>query len=113
MRAPRRATALPSGGSDCRFFGLRLGDFRILLEPSREKDDVVLRGKILTDEGVKFERVGGLGRGAYYWDDRLQVFVGASSVTMWVTRSQFTEPPAKVREALITLAKQAIARLGR
>lgn len=108
-----RATSLPGGGSECRIRDAQRGDIRILLEPTDAKDDVALRGSILSEEGAEFERIGGLGRGAYYWDDRLQVFAGTTAMTLWVTRRPSTEPAAKVREALVALARQALPRLGR
>ena len=110
---PRRTISLPNGGTDCRYYGQGQGDFRVLLDPANANEDFALRGKILKEEGAKFQPVEGLGSGAYYWDDRLQVFVGTRTFTLWVNRTDKTEPPAKVREALVTLAKQALTKLRR
>jgi hypothetical protein len=113
LATPRRAITLPNGGTDCRFFGQGLGDVRVLLDPPNANEDFALRGKILKEEGAKYQPVEGLGSGAYYWDDRLQVFVGKRTFTLWVNRTDKTESAGKVREALIGLAKKAIEKLRR
>jgi hypothetical protein len=104
-----------SGGhSDCRFPGSGSGDVRVMLSPemASAKDDFALQPEILAAEGKSFEEVGGIGDGAYYWNDSVQFRVDDRIVSLWIVRTSRTEPPAAVKAALTSLAARAAQRLS-
>jgi len=109
--SPSRASG---GYSDCRFPGSGPGDVRITLSPamSSARDDFDLKTQIYAEEGKKFEKVAGIGDGAYYWDDTIEFRVGNRIVSLWVNRTPRTEAPAAVKEALTGLARRVADRLG-
>ena len=98
-----------SGGySDCTFPGLGAGDVRILLSPP-SKDaarDFELKEQVLKEEQKTFEKLSGIGEGAYYYDDRLEFRAGDRIVAVWVNRTPRTEADTTVRVALTTLARR-------
>lgn len=101
------------GTTDCRFPGLGNGDVRITLgaASSGAKADFDLKPQIYADEGKKFEKVAGIGDGAYYWDDTIEFRVGDRLVSLWVNRTPRTETPAVVKSAVTSLARRAADRL--
>ena len=107
---PSRASG---GYSDCRFAASASGDVRVTLSPSLPgaKDDFDLKPQIYKDEGKKFEKVAGIGDGAYYWDDTIEFRVGTRIMSLWVNRTPRTEAPATVKSALTSLARRAADRL--
>jgi|RhiMethySRZTD1v2_1073278.scaffolds.fasta_scaffold00577_11 hypothetical protein len=108
-----KPSATSGGHSDCRFAGSGAGDVRVTLTPatSSAKDDFDLKTQIYADEGKKFERVAGIGDGAYYWDDTVEFRVGTRIVSLWVNRTPRTESAAAVKTALLGLARRAVDRL--
>ena len=111
--APAKPSKASGGYSDCRFAGAGSGDVRITMTPSTAgaKEDFDLKPQIYKDEGKKFEKVAGIGDGAYYWDDTIEFRVGNRIVSMWVNRTPRTEPAAAVKTALTGLARRATDRL--
>jgi len=111
--APARPSKASGGFSDCRFAGSGSGDVRITMSPSAPgaKDDFELKPQIYKDEGKKFEKVTGIGDGAYYWDDTIEFRVGNRIVSIWINRTPRTEASASVKTALISLARRATDRL--
>jgi hypothetical protein len=111
--AVAKAGRASGGYSDCRFAGSGNGDIRITLSPplSGAKSDFDLKPQIYSDEGKKFEKVTGIGDGAYYWDDTIEFRVGNRIVSLWVNRTPRTEPPAAVKGALAGLARHVVDRL--
>ena len=107
---PSRASG---GYSDCRFAGSGAGDVRMMLSPAlpEAKADFDLKPQLYADEGKKFEKVLGVGDGAYYWDDTIEFRVGSRIVSIWVNRTPRTEAPATVKSALSSLARRATDRL--
>ena len=103
-----------SGGySDCRFAASGTGDVRITMTPatSSAKADFDLKPQIYADEGKKFEKVAGIGDGAYYWDDTIEFRVGTRIVSLWVNRTPRTESATVVKSALTALARRVTDRL--
>ena len=86
---------------------------RVTLGPdsASAKDDFELQPEILAAEGKSFERLPGIGDGAYYWDDTLQFRVGNRIASLWVNRTPRTETPAAVKGALSDLARRVADRL--
>jgi hypothetical protein len=111
--APAKPSKASGGFSDCRFAGAGSGDVRITMSPSAPgaKDDFELKTQIYKEEGKTFEKVDGIGDGAYYWDDTIEFRVGTRIVSIWVNRTPRTEAPAAVKTALTGLARRATARL--
>ena len=112
-RGAARAGRASGGYSDCRYQAAGAGDVRITLSPSMRsaKEDFDLKPQIYADEGKKFEKLAGIGDGAYYWDDTLEFRVGSRLVSLWINRTPRTEAAAAVKTALATLAKRAADRL--
>lgn len=108
------ASTASGGYSDCRFPGIGAGDVRIILSPptSIAPDDFDLKAQIYADEGKNFEKIAGIGDGAYYWDDTIEFRVGNRIVSLWVNRTPGTEAPAAVKGALTALAMRAADRMG-
>ena len=111
--APGKPSRASGGYSDCRFAASGSGDVRVTLSPSLPgaKEDFDLKPQIYKDEGKKFERVGGIGDGAYYWDDTIEFRVGNRLVSLWVNRTPRTEALPTVKTALTNLARRAADRL--
>jgi hypothetical protein len=105
-----KASKASGGFSDCRFPGAGLGDFRAVLGPTT-KADFDLGPEIFAAEHKKFEKVAGIGDGAYYLEDSVQVLVAGKALTLAVNRTPRTEAPAMVKTALIALAKRAAERV--
>jgi hypothetical protein len=107
---PGRASG---GASDCRFPGSGNGDVRITLAApsSGAKADFDLKPQIYADEGKKFEKVAGIGDGAYYWDDTIEFRVGDRVVSIWINRTPRSESPSVVKPALTSLARRTVDRL--
>jgi len=108
-----KASRASGGYSDCRFAGSGSGDVRVTLSPSSggAKADFDLKPQIYADEGKKFEKVAGIGDGAYYFADTMELRVGERVVSIWVNRTAKTEAPATVKTALTNLARRAAERL--
>jgi len=104
---PSRASG---GSSDCRFAGGGLGDVRVILGPTT-KADFDLKPEIYSEEHRKFEKVAGLGDGAYYFEDTVEMRVGRRVLSLFVNRTPGTEAPAVVKTALTNLARRAADRL--
>ena len=111
--APGRPSKASGGFSDCRFAGSGSGDLRITMSPSMPgaKEDFDLKPTIYKDEGKRFEKVAGIGDGAYYWDDTIEFRVGNRVVSIWVNRTPRTEAASAVKSALTGLARRATDRL--
>ena len=94
--------------SECTFPGLGAGDVRIVLNaPSNDAAaDFDLKEQILKEEQKPFEKLPGIGDGAYYYDDRLEFRIGTRLGAVWVNRTARTETAATVKAALITLARR-------
>lgn len=111
--APAKPSKASGGYSDCRFAGSGSGDVRITMTPptAGAKEDFDLKPQIYKDEGKTFEKVAGIGDGAYYWDDTIEFRVGNRIVSIWVNRTPKTEAPSAVKSALTSLARRASDRL--
>ena len=68
--------------------------------------DFDLKEQVLKEEQKTFEKLSGIGEGAYYYDDRLEFRAGDRIVAVWVNRTPRTEADATVRVALTTLARR-------
>ena len=108
-----KASRAPNGFSDCTFPGSGAGDVRIMLEPPSKNAsaDFDLKPEILTEERKKFEKLTGVGDGAFYYEDRLEFRAGNRLGAVWVNRTPRTESVAAVKTSLITLAKRIVQRV--
>ena len=100
-------------GAQCRFANSQSGDVTLMLTPpsASARDDHALRPDILKEEKPPVEKVGGVGDGAYYWPDSVEILVGDRILTVWMHRTPQSVPPAKAKAGLIVLAKQVVERL--
>jgi hypothetical protein len=105
-----KASRASGGSSDCRFPAAGLGDVRVILGPTT-KADFDLKPEIYSEEHRKFEKTAGLGDGAYYFEDTVEMRVGSTLLSLFVNRTPRTESPTTVKTALINLAKRAAERL--
>ena len=108
-----KASRGPNGFSDCTFAGSGAGDVRIMLEPPNKNAaaDFNLKPEILTEERKKFEKLTGVGDGAFYYEDRLEFRAGNRLGAVWVNRTPRTEAASAVKTSLTTLAKRIVDRL--
>ena len=112
LGAPKASRA--SGGfSDCTFPGSGAGDVRIVLEPPNKNAaaDFDLKPQILLEDRKKFEKVTGIGDGAFYYEDRLEFRAGNRIGAVWVNRTPRTEAAPAVKTSLTTLARRIVERL--
>ncbi|HEY9466849.1 MAG TPA: hypothetical protein VIR54_27325 [Vicinamibacterales bacterium] len=108
-----KASRAPNGFSDCTFPGSGAGDVRIMLEPPNKNAsaDFDLKPEILTEERKKFEKLTGVGDGAFYYEDRLEFRAGNRLGAIWVNRTPRTEAAPALKTSLTTLAKRIVERL--
>jgi hypothetical protein len=84
-----------------------------MLEPPNKNAsaDFDLKPEILTEERKKFEKLTGVGDGAFYYEDRLEFRAGNRLAAIWVNRTPRTEAAPALKTSLTTLAKRIVERL--
>jgi hypothetical protein len=97
------------GGTTCSLSGGTEGSIVLALSPAASKKNFDDFRKLLAEQGEKVEPVKGVGDEAFYWGDRIQVLTGTKMLVIY--NGDSTQPSAKVRADILTLAKLAVPKL--